>query len=319
MVDEVLVARVRASLGVFALGMREPLRVVGRDRVRFLQGMLTNDVAKLAMGQGCHAAWLTARGKVLADLGVAVEDDVIWLLCPPGRRGEVQSGLDRFAIADDVRFEVPGEVLVGVAGPGAAAALGMDLPPWVIGTARVGGSERRAFGWRETGLPGALVLVAAADVAAVVAHLASASGATPPEVVEVLRIEAGVPRFGAEFDEETLVLEAGLDDCISYTKGCYVGQEVVARQHTRGHVNRGLRGLLLAGEAMPERGNRVAAPGREDGGVVTSAVFSPTLRRPIAIASLHRALLQDCPRVTVQHGGVHLEAEVVELPFVPRA
>ncbi|MBI5481036.1 MAG: folate-binding protein YgfZ [Deltaproteobacteria bacterium] len=318
MVDEAQVARVRGSLGVFVEAMRQPLRVVGKDRVRFLQGMLSNDVAKLGAGEGCHAAWLTAKGKVLADLGVVVEQDAVWLLCPPGRRGEVMAGLDRFVIADDVRFEVPDEATIGVAGPGAAAALRVDLLPWGTGTARIGGLELRAFGWRETGLPGTLVLVPAAAVADLVATLAGVHGATPPEVAEVLRVEAGVPRLGAEFDEETLVLEAGLDDCISYTKGCYVGQEVVARQHTRGHVNRGLRGLVLDGETVPERGDRVAAPAREDGGVVTSAVFSPTLRRPIAIASLHRSL-QDRPRVTVHRGDTPLEAEVVELPFVRRA
>jgi folate-binding protein YgfZ len=318
MSNEALVARVRGSLGVFVEGVREPLRVVGKDRARFLQGMLSNDVAKLGVGQGCHAVWLTAKGKVLADLGVVADADAIWLLCPPGRRGAVMAGLDRFVIADDVRFEVPEGTPVGVVGPGAAAALGVDLAPWALGEARVAGAELRAFGWRETGLPGVLLLApaAAGDVAA---ELTAGQGATPPEVAEVLRVEAGVPRFGAEFDEETLVLEAGLDDCVSYTKGCYVGQETVARQHTRGHVNRGLRGLLLAGEAVPERGDRVSAPGRDDGGVVTSAVYSPTLRRPIAIASLHRSLLQGCPRVTVRRGDASLEAEVVELPFVPRA
>jgi folate-binding protein YgfZ len=316
MVDEALVARVRASLGIFVEGMREPLRVLGKDRVRFLQGMLTNDVAKLEMGEGCHAAWLTAKGKVLADVGVVAEREALWLLCPPGRRAEVHAGLDRFVIADDVSFEVPEEAMVGVAGPAAAAAVGVELAAWRAGTARVGGAELRACGWRETGLPGALVLAPPASAAALAAR---AGGATPPEVAEVLRVEAGVPRFGAEFDAETLVLEAGLDDCVSYTKGCYVGQEVVARQHTRGHVNRGLRGLLLPGDVVPERGDQVAGPGRDDGGVVTSGVYSPTLRRPIAIASLHRALLKDCPRVSVRRGDVALEAEVVELPFVPRA
>jgi folate-binding protein YgfZ len=319
MTDEAQVARVRASLGVFDRGMREPLRVVGKDRVRFLQGMLTNDVAKLGVGEGCHAAWLTAKGKVLADLGVLAEAEALWLLCPPGRRGEVRAGLDRFVIADDVRFETPDEVAIGVAGPGAAAVLGLELPLGRAAVARVAGFELRACGWYETGLKAALLFVPAASVGAVVEQLAGAAGATPPEVAEVLRIEAGVPRFGAEFDADTLVLEAGLDDCISYTKGCYVGQEVVARQHTRGHVNRGRRGLLLTGTTVPERGDRIAAVGRDDGGVVTSAVFSPTRQRPIAMVSLHRTLLEDCPRVTVHRGDTPLEAEVVLLPFVPSA
>jgi folate-binding protein YgfZ len=299
--------------------VREPLRVVGKDRVRFLQGMLSNDVAKLGAGEGCHAAWLTAKGKVLADLGVLADREAIWLLCPPGRRGDVQAGLDRYVIADDVRFEVPDEATVAVAGPGTATLVGGDLAAWHAGTANLGGAELRACGWRETGLPGALVLVPRASAASVVARLAGAAGATPPAVAEALRIEAGVPRLGADFDEETLVLEAGLDDCFSYTKGCYVGQEVVARQRTRGHVHRGLRGLLLGGETVPARGDRVSSPGRDDGGVVTSAVLSPTLHRPITIASLQRALLKDCPRVTVHRGEQALEAEVVDLPFVPRS
>jgi folate-binding protein YgfZ len=303
-------ARVRASVGVFVAPVREAVRMTGKDRARFLQGMLSNDVAALRPGGGCHAAWLTNRGKVLADLGVACDEEALWLLCPPGRGEAVRAGLDHYVIADDVTLAAPeGARLVAVAGPGARAALGAPaLGPFGLARARVGATEMPAFGWREAGEEGFLLLCREEPAA-----VAAALGAEPigAEAFEVLRIEAGVPRCGVDFGEETLLLEAGLGDVVSFTKGCYVGQETVARQHARGHLNRDLRGLRIEGEVVPPPGTAVAAAGKADAGVATSACRSPSFG-VIALASMHRSAW--APGTAVELAG-GLRGRVVALPF----
>ncbi|HEY3351644.1 MAG TPA: glycine cleavage T C-terminal barrel domain-containing protein [Polyangia bacterium] len=314
------VARVHTALGVFSTPVREPLRVTGRDRTRFLQGMLSNDVAALRPGDGCHAAWLTNKGKVLADVGVACEEDALWLLCPPGRGEAVRSGLDRYVIADDVTVEAPADLaVVAVAGLAARGALGAPaLPRFGVARLAVAGAPVRAFGWREAGEEGYLLLCPAGAAAAVGGALAGGSERIGAEAFEVLRIEAGVPRCGADFGEDTLLLEAGLGaDVVSMTKGCYIGQETVARQHSRGHLNRDLRGLRIAGETAPAHGDVIAAAARPDAGVVTSACRSPR-HGVIALATLHRSVWGVGTPVEVAHAGGTLRALVVELPFEAR-
>jgi folate-binding protein YgfZ len=134
------------------------------------------------------------------------------------------------------------------------------------------------------------------------------------EALEVLRIEAGVPLFGRDMSEETIPIEANLLEAISYTKGCYIGQEVIARIDARGHVNRKLVGLLLEGSTLPQHGARIDTPEREVGWI-TSTAFSLALQQPIALGYVRREAFTTGTRLQVQANGTTVQATVVDLPF----
>jgi folate-binding protein YgfZ len=134
------------------------------------------------------------------------------------------------------------------------------------------------------------------------------------EALEVLRIEAGVPVFGRDMTAETIPVEANLTDAISYTKGCYVGQEVIARLDARGHVNRRLMGLRLEGDVLPQAGDVIVSPER-DVGWVTSVAFSPALQQPIAMGYIRREVYAPGTALAVQSAGATIAGKVVELPF----
>ncbi len=133
---------------------------------------------------------------------------------------------------------------------------------------------------------------------------------------EILRVESGIPRYGVDMTEENLLLETGLDDAVNFHKGCYLGQEVVERIRARGHVNRKLTGLVLAGETLPDRHAPVHANGKEIG-MITSRVISPARKCPLALAYLQRDFLAPGTRVSILDQGAPRGAEVSALPFSP--
>ena len=285
------------GVGVVDVSARGRLLLGGGDRVRFLQGMVTNDVAALGEGTSCRAAMLDPKGHVLADMLVRAEPDAFLVSTEPELRGPLLALFDRHIIVDDVTLadESNATAELAVYGAGAAEAAarasGLRILLAPLG-AHVVGEPALVRGFADELHSGGAVLLDA-------------------EAVEALRIERGVTRWGREISPDVLPLEAGLDDAISHTKGCYVGQEPVARVTTRGHVNKKVVGLLCA--ALPAAGDRVSAASRPDAGMVTSAVQSPTLGRPIALAFLHRSLLEPGTGVTVGQG---IAAEVAALPFV---
>lgn len=295
------------------------LRVTGEDRVRFLNGLLTNDVARLADGQGLHAAMLTVKGKLLGDLWVYREPEALHLDVVPAAAAKVREALDRHIIVDDVTVEeTPGALLLSGEGSGEAlaAALGQGgaaLPSErgahvVLGGLRVARS-------RDLGLDGYRVYGAAEALAALRERLLGA-GARPlgEEEAERLRVEAGEPRYGVDMSEDQLPMEALLDDAVSHTKGCYMGQEPIARLTARGHVNKRLCGLRLDGEGAPPRGARLSGPGRDEAGTLTSVVRSPR-HGLIALGYVHRTLWTPGTELVVHEGDATRRAVVTELPF----
>jgi folate-binding protein YgfZ len=276
---------------------RGRLRVGGADGARFLQGMLTADVAQLTPGASTRAAMLTPKGRVVADLLVGAEADGYRLSTEPGLGDKLREALSRYVVIDEVTIEDESErtAELGVYGPGALAA-----------TAEMGELVRLGapLGVHLYGEPAAVARATAA---------LQAGGAQPisAEAAEILRIERGVSRYFAEISEEVLPLEVGLEDAISLTKGCYVGQEPIARVTARGHVNRKVVGLLC--RELARAGDTVATAERPEAGVVTSAARSETLGRPIALALLHRSAWTPGTPVTVGEGN---EAEVAALPMV---
>jgi len=316
---------VRTAVGVADRSLDGVVEVTGKDRVAFLNGMLTNDVQRLQPGQGCAAAFLDAHGKVQMLLRVLVLADRLLLVVPGGTGARTQEALEKYHFAErlEIRDASDEWALFLLAGPETPRAVerltGAPLPPapWDHAEAEIGAlTVRVARGRGETGETEAWLLARRADGPAVWAAILAA-GVRPIGLtaLDVLRVEAGTPWLGHDVDEKVLLPEIPFDGLVSHTKGCYIGQELVVRVRDRGHVNRLLTGLTLEGDTVPRPEAAVRAEGR-DVGRVTSAVRSLALGRPIALALVRREHAAPGSPVVVVDDGRELPARVTALPFV---
>lgn len=316
-------AALRSGCALLDANLRAFACITGEDRSSFLQGMVSNDVAKLAPGRGAAAAILTVQGRVVTDLRVFVLDDSILLDFPASHRDVGVATLEKYVVADDVEFIAPDLTPLWVLeGPGAAdvfrKAFSMEVADLVRGAHRsiaLEGGAARVFAVTHSGESGFL-LVGPAALADSVRDAAVAAGAVPvgPEVLDIARVEAGIPRIGVDMDESYLAPEVGLADAISHSKGCYIGQEVVERVASRGNVQKKLVGLRLDLDHTVPAGTALKAEGKE-AGVVTSCVASPTLG-VIALGYARRAVWDAGARVIVVAPEGDAEATVEVLPFV---
>lgn len=292
------------------LNDRARLLLRGPDRKRFLHGLVSNDIAGLRPGQGCHAAMLTVKGKLLGNMGVhdGIPDaEALLLQLEAASRAQVFESLERHLIMDDVTVSDVSEEL-GQAGVYGAGALFVDaeLPPYHHAALAVDGTPVHVAATRELGMPGWHLFAPRALLPDLLPRLLRQPAETlsplSEEEADVLRVEAGTPRYGIDADEERLPVEAHMDDAISFSKGCYLGQEVIARVTARGHVNRKLLGLRFPGaDAVPARGSRLGHPARPDAGVVTSAVRSPR-HGIIGLGYVHRSVWEPGTELTVLAG-----------------
>ena len=309
---------------------RGRLLVRGHDRASYLQGLLTNDIVALTEGTGCYAAYLTAQGRMISDLWVYELGDVILLNLPSVEtKATVLAKLDQFIFSEDVQLGDVTDVFaqIAVVGPEAArivsALLGESIERLAAlkehGCLRGSAAGGSAIVTRitDTGEPGFDVYVERERLATFTAALAAAEVIeADAETADVLRVEAGVPAFHRDMDEETIPLEAGIEPrAISLTKGCYVGQEVIIRVLHRGHgrVARKLVGLTIEGDAVPAQG-AIIKSGDRVVGEITTAVRSAALSRPIALAYLQRDFLESGTTVSIDGAS----AVVTPLPFVPQ-
>jgi tRNA-modifying protein YgfZ len=294
---------IRESVGLVDRSTRGKLRVLGAEGAEFLQGQVTNDVEALEQGSGCYAALLNHKGKVRADMRVLRGADEIWLDTEPDMQAVVESTVRTFGIGRDVRAEdvTESRAILSLLGPAARSALEVAPP-----------AEEHAFVSGEHGLYvatdlGLDVICAAADADAV--RLALGVEPVSEEAAECLRVESGRPRLGVDFSGDTLPEEAGLNErAVSFSKGCYVGQETVARLHYRGKPNRYLRGLRLS-EPVPT-GTELYLGDRAVG-TVGSVTVSP-VHGPIALALVRR---EAGPGDELRAGDTDAAATVVDLPF----
>ena len=291
------------------LSARARFVLTGPDRVRFLHGMVTNDVEGLQPGMGCRSAMLTVKGKTLAELIIYADEEQLFLELDPEQRTKIKDVLNKHMIMDEVELaDVTDELPeLGVYGDDARAAVEAAL------SAPLG--ELAPYHHRRVGA----VRVAAAPELGVPGYHLFSDVQVPGQPIgdeewEVLRVEAGRPRYGVDVDEERLILEANMDDAVSLTKGCYLGQEVVARATARGHINRKLMGLLLDGTLPAARGAMLSGPGRDEAGLVTSSVVSPRLGA-IALAYVHRTLWGEGTELVVHDPAGPRKARVTALPF----
>jgi folate-binding protein YgfZ len=303
--------------------------VSGQDRASYLQGLLTNDIAALVAGQGCYAAYLTPQGRMISDLWVYELSDRILLALAGDAKDTVLSRLDQFIFTEDVTMQDLSSALacVTVLGPEAARIAGLVLEASAatrISNLPEHGNLRATFSStpvivlavQDIGQPGYDLLIDPSHGPALKAAVVAA-GAVEIDMstAEVLRVESGIPKFHSDMDENTIPLEAGIElQAISFTKGCYVGQEVIVRVLHRGHgrVARKLVGLAIEGTEVPRPAIDIQVDGHTIGRI-TSSVFSQALARPIALGYVQRDFVAPGTRVVV--GGD--PAAVVALPFVP--
>jgi folate-binding protein YgfZ len=317
----------RHAVALFDRSALGKVSVTGRDRLAFLQGMLTNDVKALAPGQGAPAAFLDAHGKVLTLLVVYVAADRALIELPSQMTAKTLETLDHFLISEKAEFEAVDDAftILSLQGPKARgllaglAGVALDLAPYAHAEVTMGGGPVRVINRAEGPAPGFHCWVRA-EHAESLRGAVLAAGAVPAgaDTLEILRVEAGQPWYPQDVDASVILPETRLESLVSYTKGCYIGQETVARVKYRGHVNRALSGLVIEGERVPDVGARVLVSGTEVGRV-TSAVRSIALGRPIALGYVRREHFEPGTAVTVADGAGSQPARVSALPFVTEA
>ena len=276
----------RHGAALLDLSARGRILVRGRDRVRLLHNLTSNHIKALVPGAGCYAFLLNPQGRIQADLHLFAFPERFLIDTEPELREKAPAHIRRYIIADQVELEdvTATTSAISVEGPRAAAmleSLGARLPEPEFAHAAWG--DRTVAALTVTGQPGARVYCPSVEDAASLAAQLTAAGAVPAEAddVRTVRIENGIPRYGDDIRETTLPQESGRMHAVSFTKGCYLGQEIVERIRAQGHVNKQLRRVELAGDP-PEPGARIMVDGNE--AEVTSAIRSPETGQTIALA-----------------------------------
>ena len=317
----------RESAGVLDLSFRSRLCVLGSDRRIFLNGQVTNNVKDLKPGQGCYAALITAKGKMESDLNIYCLENELLLDFEPGLSTAVQARLEKYIIAEDAQVaDVASDYgLLSVQGPRAAAvleSLGFAFPQKLLAAIRIADAalgEIYLTNQPRTGTSGFDLFIPTAPLPRVAERLHAAGGHFCGwAALEIARIEAGLPRFGQDMDNTNLPPEAGLESrAVSYSKGCYIGQEVIARIRTYGQVAKTLRGLLFPGD-LPELAAKGAKifHGDKEVGAITSAAVSPRLKANIALGYVRREANTPGTELMVAIRDAKFPARIVELPFI---
>lgn len=310
---------VKKACGIADISTAGRLIIKGRELVPFLNGLLTNDITKIAEGQGQRSALLNNKARVLAELYLYRRPDSILVDTGSAASSKVKEDLDRFIITEDVQIRDATSDLVQITiqGPESAKAiketLGIsveDLKPLqhrALGPSTIVSRDR-------TGLGGFDIILPNEEAEAVWQGFllkTGISGIRPVggRALEALRLEAGYPKYGIDVDENTIVLEAGFKDAISFTKGCYLGQEVVARATHIGRVNKQLVRLVLETIEPPPPRSRLVQNGVE-AGFITSSAFSPGLRKIVALGYANRDFAKEGTNLIVDFSGCSTRASV---------
>jgi tRNA-modifying protein YgfZ len=304
----------REGAGIIDRAGRGHIDALGPDVVDFLQGQVTNDVAALEPGHGCYAALLDPKGKILADLrALLLSGEEVWLDTEEVAHAVLLSALDRYKIGRRVELadRTPDRTVISLIGPAARGVAGVEV-------------HLTEHSFERSEVDGIPVLMVATDLGIdvvapregakrVVEALTDRGGAVvSADAAEIVRIESGRPRYGVDMADDNLPGEAGLEQrAVNFTKGCYVGQEPVARMHYRGHPNRYLRGLFLSD---PAPAGETLFLGDKEVGTLTSSCVSPALG-PIGLSIVRREV---DPTDKLEVGRSGASAKVIELPFPQR-
>ncbi len=266
------------------LSARGKIKLSGEDRARLLHAMTTNHIQQLTPGTGCYAFFLNDKGRVIADANVLCRPDYFLLDVEPETRGPLYQHLDRFIIADDVTLEdiTDSTATIAVEGPEAVDVLERAGAP-------VPGTEYSSMAWNDsvvarlnsTGSLGFFIFAPVAEKAALIGRLVAAGAVSADaEAARVVRLEHGKPRYSEDISERFLAQEANQPHALHFSKGCYLGQEIVERVRSRGQIHRVLKPLILDTKEPPAPGAKL-----EDGTTeITSAAYSPALDKVVALA-----------------------------------
>lgn len=308
-----------AGAGVVDFADRSQIEVSGADRAKFLHNFCTNDVLKLLPGQGCEAFFTNVQGKILGHFLIFCGADSLVLESVAGQAEAIIAHLDRYLISEDATLADRSvewtELLVsGSDSPDLLQQVfGVSIPSGLCDHLSIeAGEDTISIRRVEITGPNCFLLSCPHSAAATIVRQLTDTGAArcDREAVEMARIEAGWPYFGPDISEKNLPQEVARDaQAISFTKGCYLGQETVARIDALGHVNRQLVGVKLMGETVPARGDELRS-GDKVVGTVTSAAFSPRLQMPLALAYVRSSHVNAGTRLDASTGA----AEVIALP-----
>jgi folate-binding protein YgfZ len=310
---------------------RVRIEITGPDRAKFLHNLTTNEVKRLAVGRGCEAFVTSTQGKTIGYVIIHAAEDRILVRTDPGGMELALPHFRKYGIFDDVTIDDrSGETyelhLFGPGADGLVGRIGCRLPEpieYAHSMTELDGSVVRVIRESPAELPG-LTLIGDGRTAEIVGRTMEAVGRSPntsyvdPSTFESLRIEAGTPVFGKDVTEKNLPQEIGRDArAISFVKGCYLGQETVARIDALGHVNQVLKGLIFEpGSPCPILGGSLESDGKRIG-AITSAVVSPARGCPIALAMIRttHATAGTSLRVEIVPGTEPIGATVCDLPF----
>ena len=285
---------------------RTKLRIRGNDRLRFLNGQVTNDLRKASESAAMEACVLNAKGKMNAHIFVSTGPDCFFVDADPELRERLLARLERYVIADDVQIDDLTDQLsiFHVLSP---------VAPTLSNCRLVSARRFSGAGWD--------IWTDRAAHDAVSQHLSSRFEVLDSSAAEIMRIEQGIPRWGRELTEEIIPIEANLEErAISYEKGCYIGQEVISRLKMSGQTNKRLRGLISLREVPLGPGMKLAATSGKEVGWITSATRSQRIGKEIALGYVKRGFNDSGAKLETRApeggGEARLPAEVVPLPFV---
>jgi folate-binding protein YgfZ len=314
----------RRQAGLLDFSSWTKLSVTGADRKSFLHGMLTNDVKGLAAGSGNYTLLLSAKGKIQADLWLFDRGDDVFAYARENLRETLNTLFNKYVIIDDVQIQDisddwrlvslqgphSAEILAKVAGENAIPQLDYHFTDW-----NLNGLRTQIFRVSHTGETGFDLLTPKENHAALWGALVEA-GAVPAgsEALTSMRIEAGIPYCGVDIDDQVIPQEASLHHALHFTKGCYLGQEVVARLHFRGHVNRELAGFIIPTDTQPQGDLRIFSHGNEIG-KITSVCYSLLREQWIGLGFIRCEHRKAGLLVEGSNGCIDFQAEVVIPPF----
>jgi tRNA-modifying protein YgfZ len=290
------------------LSSRGKIKLTGEDRARLLHAMTTNHIQQLTPGTGCYAFFLNDKGRVLADANVLCRPDYFLLDVEPETREPLYQHLDRFIIADDVTVEdaTANTATIAVEGPLAADVLersGAPVPDAPYSSA--GEGDMLVARLSSTGSPGFFIFLPVAEKAALIARLEAAGAeAADAAAARVVRLEHGKPRYSEDISDRFLAQEANQPQALHFSKGCYLGQEIVERVRSRGQIHRVLMPLILDTGEPPAVGAKLEID-TASVAEITSAAYSPALGKVVALGYVRTEHAR--PHAQMMLGDIHAE------------
>ena len=312
--------------GLIELSSRGRILVSGAEVVMFLNGLITNDMKTLPVDSWMPAVFPNVQGRLLASVRVIHRDDGFLIDTESATHETALKLLERFMMAGDfgvadvtsefATLSLQGkraeEIIRATVGEAAAKVERQQVARTDFAGGQV--TAIRATHTAEDGFDLFVDAKAAGDLRDSLTS-AGAQGVSS-ETCEILRIEAGIARYGVDMDETNVVTETNLDDAVSFSKGCYIGQEIIARIKYRGHVAKKLTGIVLEGALALERGVRILADEEKEIGRVTSSTLSPYLARTVALGYVKYDYLAPGTQVKISVGNDEIKGTVADLPFI---